>query len=134
MTNTKKNRRNKKKSNKRTKKIPPLKTIYKHHEFGGTYPVIHPYKYAAQRKLDNMNLPSDFPSKQQPLRTLIVKELMRRLMIYLKQKKNQKLLKKTLNIKYNKKTIENKLLKLSKNRSKLQKIEKLYKTILLSKQ
>ena len=55
-------------------------------------------------------------------------------MIYLKQNKNQKLLKKTLNIKYNKKTTENKLLKLSKKRSQLQKIEKLYKTILLSKQ
>ena len=134
MTNTKKKRRKKKKSNNRTKKIPPLKTIYKHHEFGGTYPVIHPYKYAAQRKLDNMNLPSDFPSTQQPFRTLIIKELMRRLMIYLKQNKNQKLLKKTLNIKYNKKTTENKLLKLSKKRSQLQKIEKLYKTILLSKQ
>jgi hypothetical protein len=55
------------------------------------------------------------------------------IMIYLKQKKHRTLLKNTLNIKYNKKTIESKLLKLSKTRSKLQKLEKLYKTILLSK-
>jgi len=132
MPNTKKKKRKGKNTTKK-KTIKPLKTIYKHHEFGGTYPVIHPYKYAAQRKLDNFNLPSDFPSTQQPLRTLIIQELIRRIMIYFKQKKHRTLLKKTLNIKYNKKTIESKLLKLSKTRSKLQKLEKLYKTILLSK-
>ena len=132
MTNTKKKRK-KRKSTTKKKSIPPLKTIYKHHEFGGTYPVIHPYKYAAQRKLDNLNLPSDFPSAQQPLRTLIINELIRRIMLYLKQKKHRTLLKNKLNIKYNKKTIKSKLLKLSKTRSKLLKLEQLYKTILLSK-
>ena len=132
MTNTKKKQRKKRKNNK-TKKIQPLKTIYRHHEFGGTYPVIHPSKYAAQRKLDNLNLPSDFPLKQEPLRSLIIKELIRRLMIYLKRKKHRNLLKKRLKIKYNKKNIEKKLLKLAQKRSKLIAIEKLYKEILLSK-
>jgi len=136
MTNTKKKQRKKqrkKRKNNKTKKIPPLKTIFKHHEFGGTYPVIHPYKYAAQRKLDNLNLPSDFPSTQQPLKSLIIKELIRRLMLYLKQKKHQNLLQKKLKIKYNRKTIEKKLLKLTEKRSKLLVIEGLYKEILLSK-
>ena len=131
MTNTKKKRRKKRKNNK-TKKIQPLKTIYKHHEFGGTYPVIHPSKYAAIRRLDHLNLPSDFPLKQEPLRSLIIKELIRRMMIYLKQKKHRNLLKKRLKIKYNK-NIEKKLLKLAEKRSKLIAIEKLYKEILLSK-
>ena len=130
MTNTKKKQRKKRKNNK-TKKIPVLKTIFKHHEFGGTYPVIHPYKYAAQRKLDNLNLPSDFPLKAKPLRPLIIKELVRRIIIYLKQKKYRILLKKTLKIKYNKKTIEKKLLKLAEKRSKLVAIENFYKEILL---
>lgn len=132
MTNTKKKQRKKRKNNK-TKKIQPLKTIYKHHEFGGTYPVIHPSKYAALRRLDQLNLPSDFPSKQEPLRSLIIKELIRRIMLYLKQKKHRNLLKKRLKIKYNKKNIEKKLLKLTQKRSKLIAIEKLYKEILLSK-
>ena len=131
MPNT--NKKKKKRRNSTKKKISPLKTIYKHHEFGGTYPVIHPYKYAAQRKLDNMNLPSHFPSKEQPLKKLITLELIRRILIYLKQKKNKKLFKKILNIKYNKNTVESKLLKLSKTRSNLQKLEMFYKTILLSK-
>jgi hypothetical protein len=131
MTNTKKKQRKKRKNNK-TKKIPVLKTIYKHHEFGGTYPVIHPYKYAAQRKLDNLNLPSDFPIKTKPLRPLIIKELVRRIIIYLKRKKYRILLKKRLNIKYNKKTIEKKLLKLTDKRSKLLLVENLYKEILLT--
>ena len=132
MTNTKKKQRKKRKNNK-TKKIHSLKTIYKHHEFGGTYPVIHPSKYAALRRLDQLNLPSDFPSKQEPLRSLIIKELIRRMMLYLKQKKHRNLLKKRLKIKYNKKNIEKKLLKLAQKRSKLIVIEKLYKEILLSK-
>lgn len=136
MTNTKKKQRKKqrkKRKNNKTKKIPPLKTIFKHHEFGGTYPVIHPYKYAAQRKLDNLNFPSDFPSTQQPLKSLIIKELIRRLILYLKQKKHRNLLQKKLKIKYNRKTIEKKLLKLTEKRSKLLVIEGLYKEILLSK-
>lgn len=130
MTNTKKKQRKKRKN--KTKKITSLKTIYKHHEFGGTYPVIHPSKYAAIRTLDLLNLPSDLPSKQEPLRSLIIKELIRRIIIYLKRKKNRNLLKKTLKIKYNKKTIEKKLLKLSKKRSKLVAIENFYKQILLA--
>ena len=130
MTNTKKKQRKKRKN--KTKKITSLKTIYKHHEFGGTYPVIHPSKYAAIRRLDLLNLPSDLPSKQEPLRSLIIKELIRRIIIYLKRKKNRNLLKKTLKIKYNKKTIEKKLLKLSKKRSKLVAIENFYKQILLA--
>jgi len=127
---TKKNK--KRKRNNKTKKIPPLKTIYKHHEFGGTYPVIHPFKYAAQRQLDNLNLPSDFPSNQ-PLKNLIVQELIRRIVIFLKYKKNRKNLYKLLKIKYNKKTIHSNLEKYSKTKKKLQKLEKLYKTILLTK-
>ncbi len=130
MTNTKKKQRKKRKN--KTKKIISLKTIYKHHEFGGTYPVIHPSKYAAIRSLDLLNLPSDLPSKQEPLRSLIIKELIRRIMIYLKRKKNRNLLKKTLKIKYNKKTIEKKLLKLTQKRSKLVAIENFYKQILLA--
>ena len=129
MTNTKKKQRKKRKN--KTKKIISLKTIYKHHEFGGSYPVIHPSKYAAIRSLDLLNLPSDLPSKQEPLRSLIIKELIRRIMIYLKRKKNRNLLKKTLKIKYNKKTIEKKLLKLTQKRSKLVAIENFYKQILL---
>mgnify|MGYP001241149678 FL=1 len=130
MTNTKKKQRKKRKN--KTKKIISLKTIYKHHEFGGSYPVIHPSKYAAIRSLDLLNLPSDLPSKQEPLRSLIIKELIRRIMIYLKRKKNRNLLKKTLKIKYNKKTIEKKLLKLTQKRSKLVAIENFYKQILLA--
>ena len=91
MRKTKKNKQ-KKKNKRKTKKIPPLKTIYKHHEFGGTYPVIHPYKYAAQRQLDNLNLPSDFPSNHQPLKNLIIQDLIRRIVIYLKYKKFQNLI------------------------------------------
>ena len=53
-------------------------------------------------------------------------------MIYLKRKKNRNLLKKTLKIKYNKKTIEKKLLKLTQKRSKLVAIENFYKQILLA--
>jgi hypothetical protein len=132
MRNTKKNKQ-KKKNKRKTKKIPPLKTIYKHHEFGGTYPVIHPYKYAAQRQLDNLNLPSDFPSNHQPLKNLIIQDLIRRIVIYLKYKKYRKLLYKLLKIKYNKKTIFSTLEKYSKTKNKLQKLEKLYKTILLTK-
>lgn len=132
MRNTKKNKQ-KKKNKRKTKKIPPLKTIYKHHEFGGTYPVIHPYKYAAQRQLDNLNLPSDFPSKNQPFKNLIIQELIKRIIIFLKYKKNKKLLYNILKIKYNKKTIYSNLEKYSKTKNKLQKLEKLYKTILLSK-
>ena len=131
MTNTKKKQRKKRKNNK-TKKIPPMKTIYKHHEFGGTYPVIHPSKYAAQRKLDLLNFPSDISSRQEPLRSLVIKELIRRIIIYLKYKKYRTLLQKRLKIKYNKKTIEKKLLKLTDKRSKLLTIEKLYKEILLT--
>ena len=132
MRNTKKNKQ-KKKNKRKTKKIPPLKTIYKHHEFGGTYPVIHPYKYAAQRQLDNLKLPSDFPSNHQPLKNLIIQDLIRRIVIYLKYKKYRKFLYKLLKIKYNKKTIFSTLEKYSKTKNKLQKLEKLYKTILLSK-
>ena len=134
MTNTKKKQRKKRKKrkNNKTKKIPPLKTIYKHHEFGGTYPVIHPSKYAAIRKLDLLSFPSDLPSRQEPLRSLIIKELVRRVIIYLKYKKNRTLLQKRLKIKYNKKTIEKKLLKLTEKRSKLLTVEKLYKEILLT--
>tara|TARA_B100001093_G_C26857891_1_gene1028346 strand:+ start:6991 stop:7389 length:399 start_codon:yes stop_codon:yes gene_type:complete len=132
MTNTKKKQK-KKRKNKKTKKISPLKTIYKHHEFGGTYPVIHPFKYAAQRQLDNLNLPSDFPSNQQPLKNLIIQDLIRRIVIYLKYKKNRKILYKLLKIRYNKKNIYSNLQKYSKTKTKLQKLEKLYKTILLSK-
>jgi len=54
-------------------------------------------------------------------------------MLYLKQKKHQNLLQKKLKIKYNRKTIEKKLLKLTEKRSKLLVIEGLYKEILLSK-
>ena len=115
-----------------TKKIDPLKTIYRHHEFGGTYPVIPRIKYAANNRLDNLNFPSDFSSKH-PMKDIIKKELVRRLISYLKKTKNQRKLHKTLKIKYNKKTIQAKLLAFSKNKTNLKKLERFYIDILSSK-
>lgn len=131
MPKTKRNK-NKRKRKNSTKKIDPLKTIYKHHEFGGTYPVIPRIKYAANNRLDNLNLPSDFPSKH-PMKDIITKELVRRTIVYLKKSKNKKKLYKTLKIKYNKKNIEAKLLNLSKNITNLKKLERFYIDILSSK-
>lgn len=131
MPKTKRNK-NKRKRKNSTKKIDPLKTIYKHHEFGGTYPVIPRIKYAANNRLDNLNLPSDFPSKH-PMKDIITKELVRRTIVYLKKSKNKKKLYKTLKIKYNKKNIEAKLLNLSKSITNLKKLERFYIDILSSK-
>jgi len=131
MPKTKRNK-NKRKRKNSTKKIDPLKTIYKHHEFGGTYPVIPRIKYAANNRLDNLNLPSDFPSKH-PMKDIITKELVRRLIVYLKKSKNKKNLYKTLKIKYNKKNIEAKLLSFAKSKTNLKKLERFYIDILSSK-
>jgi len=131
MPKTKRNK-NKKKRNNSTKKIDPLKTIYRHHEFGGTYPVIPRIKYAANNRLDNLNMPSDFSSKH-PMKDIITKELVRRLISYLKKTKNQRKLYKTFKIKYNKKNIEAKLLNFSKSKTNLKKLERFYIDILSSK-
>tara|TARA_B100000900_G_C20345817_1_gene620159 strand:- start:295 stop:693 length:399 start_codon:yes stop_codon:yes gene_type:complete len=131
MPKTKRNK-NKKKRKNSTKKIDPLKTIYRHHEFGGTYPVIPAIKYAANNRLDNLNMPSDFPSKH-PMKDIITKELIRRVFVYLKKTKNQRKLYKTLKIKYNKKTIQAKLLTFSKNKTNLKKLESFYIDILSPK-
>ena len=138
MPKSKKNIRRKKKNKASTKKnrnkntTTNLATIYKHHEFGGTYPVISGTKYSALKRIDNLNLPSDFPSNS-PLKDFLKKELIRRLMAYLKFKKHQKTLYNTLKIKYNKKDIESKLLQFSNKSSNLKKLEKIYISILSSK-
>ncbi len=128
----KKNRACTKKNRKKPKINTNLATIYKDHEFGGKYPVISFDRYVAQRRVDNFNLPSDFSSKSN-IKQLVLKEFIRRLIAYLKFKKNQKLLYKTLKIKYSKNNIEAKLLQYSKKKTNLKKLEQLYKTILSSK-
>jgi len=132
ISNKKKNRPRTKKNRKKPKTNTNLSTIYKDHEFGGKYPVISFDRYVAQRRVDNFNLPSDFSSKSN-IKNLVLKEFIRRFIAYLKFKKNQKLLYKTLKIKYSKNNIEAKLLQYSKKITNLKKLEQLYKTILSSK-
>lgn len=132
ISNKKKKRTRTKKNRKKPKINTNLSTIYKDHEFGGKYPVISFDRYVAQRRVDNFNLPSDFSSKSN-IKNLVLKEFIRRFIAYLKFKKNQKLLYKTLKIKYSKNNIEAKLLQYSKKTSNLKKLEQLYKTILSPK-
>tara|TARA_B110000003_G_scaffold103951_1_gene106108 strand:- start:13238 stop:13657 length:420 start_codon:yes stop_codon:yes gene_type:complete len=132
ISNKKKKKACTKKNRKKPKINTNLTTIYKDHEFGGKYPVITFDRYVAQRRVDNFNLPSDFSSKSN-IKQLVLKEFIRRFIAYLKFKKNQKLLYKTLKIKYSKNNIEAKLLQYSKKITNLKKLEQLYKTILSSK-
>jgi hypothetical protein len=132
ISNKKKKKACTKKNRKKPKINTNLSTIYKDHEFGGKYPVISFDRYVAQRRVDNFNLPSDFSSKSN-IKQLVLKEFIRRFIAYLKFKKNQKLLYKTLKIKYSKNNIEAKLLQYSKKITNLKKLEQLYKTILSSK-
>ena len=132
ISNKKKKKACTKKNRKKPKINTNLSTIYKDHEFGGKYPVITFDRYVAQRRVDNFNLPSDFSSKSN-IKGLVLKEFIRRFIAYLKFKKNQKLLYKTLKIKYSKNNIEAKLLQYSKKITNLKKLEQLYKTILSSK-
>ena len=132
IANKKKKKACTKKNRKKPKINTNLSTIYKDHEFGGKYPVISFDRYVAQRRVDNFNLPSDFSSKSN-IKQLVLKEFIRRFIAYLKFKKNQKLLYKTLKIKYSKNNIEAKLLQYSKKITNLKKLEQLYKTILSSK-
>tara|TARA_B100000497_G_C7538415_1_gene326002 strand:+ start:175 stop:594 length:420 start_codon:yes stop_codon:yes gene_type:complete len=132
ISNKKKKKSRTKKNRKKPKINTNLSTIYKDHEFGGKYPVISFDRYVAQRRVDNFNLPSDFSSKSN-IKQLVLKEFIRRFIAYLKFKKNQKLLYKTLKIKYSKNNIEAKLFQYSKKITNLKKLEQLYKTILSSK-
>ena len=132
ISNKKKKKACTKKNRKKPKINTNLSTIYKDHEFGGKYPVITFDRYVAQRRVDNFNLPSDFSSKSN-MKNLVLKEFIRRVIAYLKFKKNQNLLYKTLKIKYSKNNIEAKLLQYSKKTTNLKKLEQLYKTILSSK-
>lgn len=132
ISNKKKKKACTKKNRKKPKINTNLSTIYKDHEFGGKYPVITFDRYVAQRRVDNFNLPSDFSSKSN-IKNLVLKEFIRRVIAYLKFKKNQNLLYKTLKIKYSKNNIEAKLLQYSKKTTNLKKLEQLYKTILSSK-
>ena len=119
----------KKKRKNKTKKLNPLKTIYKEWEFG-RYPMISPLKYAAQRNIDNLNFPSNYPTKD-PLRKIGIQELIKRISILLRKKNNQKKLYHQLGIRYNK-NIYDKLIRLAANKKKLILIENFFVYLLKS--